>query len=75
MSKGFGLPRARIGWLATRDHEFLERFAAFKDYTTICSSAPAEILALIALRAKEQSLNEQLSRIKRNLNLLEAFFV
>jgi aspartate/methionine/tyrosine aminotransferase len=74
MSKTFGLPGARIGWLATQDRQMLETFAIFKDYTTICSSAPSEILALIALRAKERILSEQLSRIELNLNLLEKFF-
>ena len=40
MSKSFALAGLRIGWLATRDRELLARCAAFKDYTTICSSAP-----------------------------------
>ena len=40
---------SRIGWLATRDRDLLARCAAFKDYTTICSSAPSEVLALIGL--------------------------
>ena len=44
MSKSFALAGLRIGWLATRDRALLARVAAFKDYTTICSSAPAEIL-------------------------------
>ena len=46
----------RIGWLATHDRELLARLAAFKDYTTICSSGPSEILAIIALRARDQVL-------------------
>ena len=56
MSKSFALAGLRIGWLATRDRDLLARCAAFKDYTTICSSAPAEILALIALRARDTVL-------------------
>jgi len=54
LSKAFGLPGLRIGWLATRDRRLLDRCAAFKDYTTICSAAPAEILAIMALRRKEE---------------------
>ena len=46
----------RIGWLATHDRDLLARLAAFKDYTTICSSAPSEILSIIALRARCQVL-------------------
>ncbi len=56
MSKSFALAGLRIGWLATRDRDLLARCAAFKDYTTICSSAPSEILALIGLRARDRVL-------------------
>ncbi len=48
--------------------------AAFKDYTTICSSAPSEILALMALRAKERIIERHVTRIKKNLSLLDEFF-
>ncbi len=44
MSKAFGLAGLRIGWIATRDRALLGRAAALKDYTSICSSAPSEIL-------------------------------
>jgi aspartate/methionine/tyrosine aminotransferase len=47
---------------------------AFKDYTTICGSAPSEILSIIALRSKEVIIGRHLTRIKRNLALLDAFF-
>ena len=56
MSKSFAMAGLRIGWLATHDRDLLARCAAFKDYTTICSSAPSEILALIALRARDRVL-------------------
>ncbi len=52
MSKSFAMPGLRIGWLATRDAAVLRQVAAFKDYTTICASAPAEILSIIGLRAR-----------------------
>jgi aspartate/methionine/tyrosine aminotransferase len=74
MSKAFGLPGARIGWLAAPDRRLLNRMAILKDYTTICNNAPGEILALMALRAKDRILTRQLARIERNLALLEAFF-
>ena len=56
MSKSFALAGLRIGWLATHDAGLLDRAARFKDYTTICASAPAEILGLIALRARDEVL-------------------
>ena len=38
MSKSFAMAGLRIGWLASHDRDLLARVAAFKDYTTICSS-------------------------------------
>jgi aspartate/methionine/tyrosine aminotransferase len=74
MSKSFALAGLRIGWLATTDRELLARLAAFKDYTTICSSAPAEILALIALRARERVLARSRGIVLHNLAQLDGFF-
>jgi aspartate/methionine/tyrosine aminotransferase len=74
MSKSFAMAGLRIGWLATRDHDLLARCAAFKDYTTICASAPSEILALIGLRAREQVLGRSLRIVRDNLPLLDQFF-
>jgi aspartate/methionine/tyrosine aminotransferase len=74
LSKSFGLPGLRMGWLATRAPALMERWLAFKDYTTICHSAPSEVLALVALRAKEAILERNLSLIRANLALVEPFF-
>lgn len=74
MSKAFGLAGLRIGWIATRDQRLRERVAALKDYTTICSSAPSEVLSLMALRAREQILHRALGIIRGNLDVLDAFF-
>ena len=74
MSKAYAMAGLRIGWLATRDRDLLGRIAAFKDYTTICSSAPAEILSIIALRAGERVLARSRAIIAANLERLDAFF-
>lgn len=74
MSKSFAMAGLRIGWLASRDRELLARCAAFKDYTTICSSAPAEILALIGLRARHTVLARSRGIVAANLERLDAFF-
>ena len=73
MSKTFGLAGLRLGWLATRDAELYQKLAAFKDYTTICGSAPSEILSLMALRAKEAIVDLHLKRIRRNLAAIDGF--
>jgi aspartate/methionine/tyrosine aminotransferase len=71
MSKSFAMAGLRIGWLASRDRRLLERCAAFKDYTTICPSAPAEILSLIGLRAKSAVLERSRRIIETNLAILD----
>src|SRR5579859_6548677 len=50
ISKSYGLPGLRLGWLVTRDAALREAIMALKDYTTICSSAPSEVLTAVALR-------------------------
>jgi len=74
MSKAFGLAGLRIGWIATHDAALRRRLAALKDYTTICNSAPSEVLALMALRARERVLARSHQIISENLPLLDAFF-
>ena len=73
MSKSFALAGLRIGWIATRNHELLARVVKLKDYTTICSSAPSEILALIALRAKDHVLDRSRRIVMRNLPVFREF--
>jgi len=74
MSKSFALAGLRIGWLATQNADLFKACATYKDYTTICSSAPSEILAIAALKAKDRILKRNLKLIGDNLNLLDAFF-
>jgi aspartate/methionine/tyrosine aminotransferase len=74
LSKSFALPGLRLGWLATRERPLLERWLSFKDYTTICNSAPGEILGIMALRAKEIIVARNLGIICENLKVSERFF-
>jgi aspartate/methionine/tyrosine aminotransferase len=74
MSKTFGMAGVRIGWLVTKDAELSERLQSFKDYTTICSSAPSEVLSTIALRSKERIIERNLEIIRANLDALDEFF-
>jgi len=74
MSKAYGLAGLRIGWIAAHDASLRARMAASKDYTTICNSAPSEILALMAVRAQETLLGRTYSILRDNLAELEGFF-
>jgi aspartate/methionine/tyrosine aminotransferase len=73
MSKSFGLAGLRIGWLATRDAELRERLVAFKHYLTICSAGPSELLAIVALRAREAVLARSRAIVEANLPVLDDF--
>jgi aspartate/methionine/tyrosine aminotransferase len=73
MSKAFGLAGLRIGWIATRDRDLLTRAAARKDWTTICSAAPSEVLAIIALRARAALLSRARAIVDGNRALLTGF--
>lgn len=74
MSKAFALAGLRVGWIATHDAALRDRLSRFKDYTTICGSAPSEILALIALRARDRVLARSRAIIAGNLPFLDDFF-
>ncbi len=71
VSKAYGLPGLRIGWLAGRDHSLLERITALKLYTTICSSAPSELLVALALRHGGRLIEECRGLVLENLPLLD----
>jgi aspartate/methionine/tyrosine aminotransferase len=74
MSKAYGLAGLRIGWVASADHDLRGRITALKDYTSVCSPAPSEILALIALRNHDRVVERCLQIVTGNLAHADAFF-
>ncbi len=74
LSKTFSLPGLRLGWLATQDSALLERWIEYHDYTTICNSAPSEILGLIALQNKQRIIDRNLEIIGGNIAAVEQLF-
>jgi aspartate/methionine/tyrosine aminotransferase len=73
VSKSYGLPGLRIGWVVCRDRQLLDRMREIKLYTTICSSAPSELLVALALRHSEEIVQRSRHLLEGNLPLLEAF--
>jgi len=74
LSKAYGLPGLRIGWVATKNKTVLNNIAILKEYTTICNSGPSEFLAGVALRNRQTILKRNLEIIKHNLSLYDDFF-
>ncbi|WP_266158053.1 aminotransferase class I/II-fold pyridoxal phosphate-dependent enzyme [Dyella silvatica] len=74
MSKAYGLPGLRIGWLACQDRSMLIRFERYKHYLSICNAAPSEHLACMALKAREAILQRNRGIVENNIGVLDAFF-
>ncbi len=74
MSKAYGLPGLRVGWVACRDHALLEALERHKHYTSICDAGPSEFLATVALRARDQVLARTRGTVAANLPVFDAFF-
>jgi aspartate/methionine/tyrosine aminotransferase len=73
VSKAHGLPGLRTGWLACRDRDLLDRVTGMKLYTTICSSAPSELLVAIALRHADSIVERNRQLVLANLPLVDDF--
>ncbi len=74
MSKSYGMPGLRIGWVACRDHAVLEALERHKHYTSICSAGPSEFLAAMALGAANRIQARNRDLITENLAHFDAFF-
>lgn len=74
MSKAYGLPGLRIGWVASKDRVLLSKMERIKHYLSICNAAPSEHLAVIALKARAKILQRNLALIDANLKVMNAFF-
>jgi len=74
MSKAFGLAGLRIGWIACQDVTLLNAIKEYKDYLSICSSSPSEILACMALRKSDYLLTRNNQIVAANKEKLRAFF-
>jgi aspartate/methionine/tyrosine aminotransferase len=74
MSKAYGLPGLRVGWIASRDHDLLYRMERVKHYLSICNAGPSEHLSVIALKATDKIIARNQALIARNLVAVDAFF-
>ena len=74
MSKSFGLPGLRVGWIACQDAEILSKMERMKHYLSICNSGPSERLTKIALNNRDALLARNCAIVDENLPKWEAFF-
>lgn len=73
LSKTFGLPGLRAGWLVIRDGQVREELIGWKHYTTICPAAPTEYLAIQALSVRDHLAERSREMVFSNLALCSSF--
>jgi len=74
LSKVYGSAGLRIGWAVTRDKILQQKIIMHHYYSTICASAPSEVLTMIVLQNSDDIVSAHQQTIKQNLLLLSDFF-
>ncbi len=74
MSKAYGLPGLRIGWIACQDRELLSKMERMKHYLSICNSGPSEKIANIALKNRDRLLQRNCAIVDENMPKWNQFF-
>ncbi len=74
LSKSYGLPGLRIGWVATRDRELLGRLEKCKHYTSICNPGITEHLATIAIGVGDRIHARNRAIVAENIVTVREFF-
>lgn len=74
MSKSYGLPGLRVGWIACKDKAIVSAMERLKHYLSICNSGPSERLTKIALRHRDKLLARTCAIVDENLPKWDAFF-
>jgi len=70
LSKAYGLPGLRIGWIAGPE-PMIAKFCYYHDYTTIAPSSVSDRLACIALKKRNEILERTRNILRTNLPILE----
>ncbi|MBI3885721.1 MAG: pyridoxal phosphate-dependent aminotransferase [Opitutae bacterium] len=74
LSKTYGLPGLRLGWLATQDAALMETFLAAKEQIVICNSVIDEEIAWQFYRGKPAWLARNRAEIAARFALVQAWF-
>jgi aspartate/methionine/tyrosine aminotransferase len=73
LSKAYGVPGLRLGWLITRDSRLQELFLAAKEQMSICGSVLDEWVAEHILAARTRLLQPVQTEMRRRLQLVTAW--
>ena len=73
LSKAYGLPGLRVGWLLTRDRELNELFLAAKEQMLICGPVLDEEIAYRVYCRRTQELPQIAAAVRRGVEALAAW--
>lgn len=73
MSKCYGLPGIRTGWLATKNQCLLDKVLAIREQISISNNALSEEIATLVLRQKDEFLANARERIEKNRAVVAAW--
>lgn len=73
MSKCYGLPGIRTGWLATRNEFILDAVVAIREQLSISNNTLGEEIALSVLKRKDMFLDNARKRIEKNREIVAAW--
>jgi aspartate/methionine/tyrosine aminotransferase len=71
LSKAYGVPGIRIGWLICRDKLLMSRFLAAKEQIMICNSVLDEAVAVQILLQEDKLLTAHHKHIRSNFEIVE----
>lgn len=74
LSKAYGLPGLRVGWIASQERDAIGSLSRYKNYLSICCPTPSEALARIALKHGPAVLARNREIIARNRRIAADFF-
>jgi aspartate/methionine/tyrosine aminotransferase len=74
VSKSFGAPGIRIGWLICRDTQLMYDFLAAKEQICLCNSVVDEEIAYYLLDNKAVILKDSHAHIRRNFEYFKEWF-
>jgi aspartate/methionine/tyrosine aminotransferase len=71
LSKAYGVPGLRVGWIINRDAKLKEQFLAAKEQISICGSVIDEYVAREVLKMRTQLLDKTMAEMRRRRAQIE----
>ncbi len=70
MSKCYGLPGCRVGWIVSRNEKLLEKMPGIREYISITNNTIGEVLSLKMLKRKDAVLEAHRQHIAKNKKVI-----